>query len=245
MPDQFRVDIETAYLRFNPNSPKFLKAITEDIPAFAEYDSDFAHKEAGKIRLFSWIVIMYDMNTPLRREIKDLYKRKVYAGSLCGIFPHATSGKYRDCFEKIFTGTDKDVNNLIVKFITSFSSPEFTQLMGNAALQEKALEQIVSGKADRNTQFVFDSATEKMKELTNMIYGSGERDEVYEARRALYKQVAYDLSDMRPEAVARTVLREGKLPDEWNPYEDGYEPGDMHFVGDDPEIAREDEEILP
>ena len=245
MPDLFRVDIETAYLRFNPNSPKFLRSITKDIPAFWEYESEFARTDTGKTRLFSWIAIMYDINTPLRREIKDLYKRKVYAASLCGITTHGSSGKYRECFENIFVGKDKDVNMLIVKFIVSFSSAEYTQLMAHAAIQYSMLEKIVAGKADKGIQEVFDKATDKMKLLEHVLYGSGERDEVYEARRALYKQVAYDLSDMRAESVARTIVKEGELPDAWGPYEDGYKPEPIGFVGDDPNVARNDEEALP
>jgi hypothetical protein len=245
MPDAFRVEIETTYLRFNPNDSQFLNKISKEIPAFAKYDSDFARTESGRKRLYAWIVLMYDLHTPLRREVKDYYKRKVYAGSICGISPNVLSGKYRECFEKIFTGLDKDVNDLIVKFITSFHNPEYTQLVAHVAIQESALQKIVSGGADKNTQFMFDAATEKIKSLTNMIYGSGERDEVFEARRALYKQVAYDLSDIRPESVARTMMTEGKLPNEWNPYEKDYEPNDIKFVGDDPNIAKEDEEILP
>jgi len=137
------------------------------------------------------------------------------------------------------------VNNLIVKFITSFSSPEYTQLMAHVTIQNDMLERIIAGKADKNVQMMFDAATDKIKELTNLIYGTGERDEVYEARRALYKQVAYDLSDMRPESVSRTLVKDGQLPDEWNPYGKGYKPDDIHFKGDNIDIAKNDEEALP
>ena len=99
------------------------------------------------------------------------------------------------------------------------------------------------GRVD--VQHVVDASTEKVKELTNFIYGSGERDEVAEARRALYKQVSYDLSSMRPEQASRAFASGEGLPDEWNPYEDGYKPDGISFVGDDPEIAEEDEESIP
>lgn len=245
MPDTFHIEVETAYLKYNPNDATFLKTIEAEIPAFGQYESESFKNAHARRRLFAWIVIMYDINTPLRREVKDLYKRKVYAGNLCGITPNSQSGKYRDCFEDIFVGKDKGVNDLIVKFITSFSSPEYTQLIANVTIQADMLEKIISRKADKNVQVMFDLATDKIKELTNLIYGSGERDEVYEARRALYKQVAYDLSDMRAESVARMFVKDGKLPDEWNPYEPGYEPDEMHFVGDNPNVANNSEETLP
>lgn len=244
MPDTFRVEMDTTHLRFNPNDHRFYKKICEEIPAFGEYISDFAGMESTRKRIYAWIVVMYDVNTPLRREVKDLYKRKIYAANLCGFKPNKTSGKFKDYVERILTGQDKDINDLIVKFIASFSSPEYTQLMAHVAIQYSMLEKIIRGETDKNIQQIFDTATDKIKELTNLIYGTGERDEVYEARRALYKQVAYDLSDMRPESVARTIAKDGVLPDEWSPYGEGYMPDDIHFVGDDVDIAREDEESV-
>lgn len=246
MPDTFRIEgVDCEYLRFNPNDPKFLDKLYKEIPAFSEFESEYATAEATKRRLFAWLVLTYDMNTPLRREIKDLYKRKVYAASLCGISPNAVSGKYKEYVEDILVGVDRKFNELIVKFIASFASPEYTQLMAHVTIQYNALEKIVAGDADKNTQYLFDTATEKIKEITKLLYGGGDRDEVYEARKALYKQVAYDLSDMRPEAVARAVASGKGLPDEWGPYGAGYVPDDIHFAGDDLDIARADEESLP
>ena len=247
MPDTFRLseDIETTYLRFDPNDPYFVTKMKEEIPAFAEYSVEHIDTDSARRRVYAWIILMYDINSPLRREIKDMYKRKVYAANLCGIIPNPHSGKYRDCYENIFLWKDKAANDLIVKFVSSFASQEYKQLVAHAAIQDSMMAKIIAGKADKNTQTMFDTATEKIKELMNIIYGSGERDEVYEARRALYKQVAYDLSDMRPEAVSRTMAEDGKLPADWNPYEGDYQPGDINFVGDDISVAEDDEEALP
>ena len=246
MPDTFRVEgVDTTYLRFNPNDPKFLQKIKADISAFEEYESEFFDSDISHRKLFSWIVLMYDMQSPLRREIKDLYKRKVYAGNICGLKPNSSSGKYKEYVEDMFVGKDDEINKLIVKYISSFSSTEYTSLMAHITIQNNALERIIAAKADKNDQIMFDTATEKIKSLTNLIYGTGERDEVYEARRALYKQVAYDLSDMRSESVARAIVQDGKLPDGWSPYGDDYTPGDINFVGDDIETARDAEEQLP
>ena len=245
MPDPYKIDVDDSLMRFKLNTPRFVNNISHEIPAFAEFEHENITSDIMRRRIFSWITIMYDPNTPLRREIKDLYKRKIYAGTLTGLTIDGRTGKYAQWIEDIFTGKDPGINRLIAKYVASFSSPEYMQLMGHVAMQEKALQKIIAGKADKNVQVMFDTSTEKVKELTNFIYGSGERDEVAEARRALYKQVAYDLSDMRPEQVARSVSDGDGLPDEWNPYEAGYVPGDIHFKGDDPNIAEDDEELLP
>ena len=237
MPDPYNVDVDHTYLRFNPSHHQFHDDICADISAFREYAEKCEHKKPMQVRIFAWVVCMYDLNTPLRREISDLYKRKVYAGTITGLTPHKVSGKYAEWVEQVFTGADKEVNNLIVKYIASFSSPEYKQLVFHERLQQNLLNQIISGKAGRDSQVVFDSSTKTTTELTRALFGSGERDEVAEARRALYKQVALDLSDMRPENVARTMEVDGELPNEWSPYEEGYKPKEIKFVGDNEAIA--------
>ena len=239
MPDPYNVSIDHTYLRFNPSSPKFYDEICADIPVFDEYRE---HKKPVLVRIFAWIVCMYDMNTPLRREIKDLYKRKVYAGTLTGLMPNKVSGKYKEFIEDIFVGQDEQVNKLIVAYIASFSSPEYKQLMGHLAIQDNTLNDIIKGDASRESQTMIDLSTETISRLTRLLYGSGEKDEVYEARRALYKQVAYDLSDMRPESIAKIMEVDGTLSPEWNPYDPEYKPGEIKFVGDDESIAVKDEE---
>lgn len=244
MPDQFRIDLDTSDLRFDPNKAYFYQNLCKDIPAFAEFESDYAKADQTKRRIFAWIVLMYDMNTPLRREIKDLYKRKVYAATLCGINPNVLTGKYKDYVEDMLIGKDLKINKLIARYISSFASPEYKQYMFHVTVQDQMLEKSINGITDKNTQFLFDAATDKIKELSSLLYGTGEKNEILEARRALYQQVTYDLSDMRPEAVARAMADSKGLPDEWSPYGEGYVPGDIHFAGDDPAMAKDDEESV-
>jgi len=241
---ELEMDLDDSLMRFKPTDPQFLEKIIKEIPLFGEFIHEQAKKPAARFKIAAWIACMYDPNSPLRREVKDLYKRKIYAGNIVGLKPEGHSGKYQKWLEDMFVGKDAMINKLVVKYIASFSSPEYMQLIGHATMVERALEKIISGEADNNVSKMLDTSTEKVKELTNFIYGSGERDEIAEARRALYKQISYDLSEMRPEQVARAIAEGIGLPSEWSPYGD-YVPDEMRFVGDDPNIARDDEESLP
>ena len=244
MPTRFYLpeDFDDSLLKFNPNRASFFRDIRAEIPAFASFGHEAANNDSTKMRVFAWIVIMYDPNTPLRREIKDLYKRKVYAASICGFAPNALTGKYKKYVEKFLLGQDPKVNFLIVQFISYFASPEYTQLMGHVTLQHNALEKIIAGEGNKETQGLLDLATDKVKELTNVLFGTGQRDEVFEARSALYKQVSHDLSEMRAENVAKMYSSPQGLPAEWSPYGEEYKPNEVKFAGDDPKIAEKDEE---
>lgn len=241
MPEKYRVDVDTSDMLFDPNSTEFYDTLCTDIPAFGEYKNEHAPSVLYKTRIFSWIALMYDMYSPIRREVKDLYKRKVYAGTLVGINTHKVSGKYREWVEKMLTGQDPDINKLIVKYVSHFASQEYMQMIAHAEIQSRMLEKIISGKARKDDQMMFDTSTKTLKDLTNTIYGSGARTEVYEARKALYKQVASDLKEMRMERIAAKMAKGEGMDEDNNPHEEGYQPGGISFAGDDPSIAAKDE----
>jgi hypothetical protein len=235
-----KIDFDGSMLRFDPNDPNFVQDLEGDIPAFKEFQIPEIKSDDMRRRLFTWIVIMYDLHTPLRTEIKSLYDRKTFAGSIVGFRVKLKTGQYAPWIEEMFLGKRSEVNDLVVKYISSFASPEYQQLMAHAENQQVLLKAVLSGASKKETLEQIDKSAAVISKLTNFLYGSGDRDEVYEARRALYKQVAIDLGNMKPESVAKAI-EEGGLDDEFNPYEDGYMPGDINFVGDDESIADESE----
>lgn len=239
MATTFKIDIDHSRLRFRPDTKNIVEKMEADMPAFAAYKSQ---GETRKQKLYAWIICMYDLHTPLRREIKDYHKRKVYAATLCYIRPTKGTGKYSDWAEKFLTGQDLEVNKLIVAYITSFHSTEYQQLVASMAIQHNALSKIISGDTSKESQAVFDISTNKIKDMTRILYHSGDIDEVLLARKALYKQVSYDLADMRPENVARGMADGDGLPDGFSPHGPDYMPDDIRFIGDDPDIAENDEE---
>ena len=113
-----KVEIDATHLRFDPNDSKFVDSLCNDLPAFKEY-YDYAESKPEAERIFAWVVCMYDLYTPLRTEIKDVYKRKVYAGSLVGLVVNKATAKYKQHVEDILIGRDEAVNNLIVIFSNS------------------------------------------------------------------------------------------------------------------------------
>ena len=238
MATRFTVNIDATFMRYDPSSPTFFDDICSSLPAFRDYKK---MEKAARTRIFAWIVCMYDEGSPLHKEVKDLYKRKVYAANLTGIYTNKLTGKYKEYAENLLLGTDEELNKLIVTYISSSSSPSYKQLMAHVTLQDNVLQKIIADKADKSDQQMFDTSTEKIKELTNLLYGTGEREEVHEARKALYQQVTSDLSEMRAESVAKMIANGEGLPPNFSPYEEGYLPGDITFASDDPTIADESE----
>jgi hypothetical protein len=227
------IDIEIGQLAYNINDSSFVDSISKDIPVFKNYKGD------DKERLFQWVVLMYDMRSPTRRTINQYYLRKAYCANLVGFRVNKETNTFKESIEKALIGLDEDVNKLVVAYIASFNSPEYTQLCGFLAMQYQVMMDIVKGQADERTSKNLTLITETITKLTRMIYGSGEVDEIQQARKAIYAQAGEDLRKLRPEAIVEMLEREGKLPDDWSPYGD-YTLNKMTFAGEDISIEEDE-----
>ena len=232
-----KVNIDTSSLSYDPNDPNFITDLEKNFPSFKEYEGT----KAIRFKLFAWIVIMFDINSPVRMEAKDYYERKVRCAGIVGMNPNSSSGKYKEDVEEILLGKNKEINKLSVDYITSFSSPEYTQLIGVLIIQRQLMQGLLRGSYNDKTANLLETTSNQISNLTRRIYHSGDKIEVEEARRALYHKAGEDLNKMRPESIAEMLDSGDGLPDEWNPYGEEYDVDDISFVGDDPEIAKIDE----
>jgi hypothetical protein len=96
---------------------------------------------------------------------------------------------------------------------------------------------IISGSVDDRMAKNMDVLTKGISDLTRTLFGSGERDELLDVRKALYYQAGEDLKKLRPESVVEMLENDGKLPDDWSPYGDGYRPNKITYVSDDLDIV--------
>lgn len=232
-----RISVDTSKFAYDPNKPKFISKLEEGFPSFKAYEEADYFKE----RLFTWIVFTYDINTPLRKEYPHYYARKVQAAHLAGFSPNKKTGKFQEKVESFLIGQDADINKLVIEYITSFSSPEYTQLIGLLAVQHKVMQDILSGHIETSTTKVMDDVAKKISELTRFLFQSGDIVEVEEARKALYAKAGDDLDKLRPESIAYMLNDLGELTEDFDYYDAGYHPEKITFAGDDPNMAPEDE----
>ena len=231
-----KIEIDVARLAYDPNSESFVDDLCRDIPAFRKF-YDRRHTEAEAV--FTWVVLVYDFNSTTRKGIRDYYHRKAYCANLVGWAVDKSTGKFDPNIESLLLGGDAEINVLVVAYVSSFSSPEYTQLVAFTAMQHQLLMDILGGVADDRISKNMDLITGKISDFTKQLFGSGEKDEVAEARKALYFQAGEDLKKLRPESVVEMLEKDGKLPDEWSPYGEGVQTV-IKYVGDDLDIVDND-----
>lgn len=217
-------EVTTDKTRYDVHRRDLITIVKEDIPQFQEYSGKLPAK-----KLIQYIILMYDPESPMRREVGNYMQRKGACSDLVGF----TKDKQKrpKNVDDMLIGTDKEVNKLIAAYLGHLAMPEYTQLIVLLEIQRtKALEAFSSDVSD-NTHKIMEAVTTSISKITKDLFGSGEYDEIKMARQALYEQANLD-KPPRPEDVVDTITEDGKLPEDFSPYPD-YEVEEPHFLDDE------------
>jgi len=205
----------------------FLKSIQEGIPEFNNYKGLLPKK-----KLFTWIVIMFDLNSPMRKTITNYYDRKKMCAEIAQ-WEKKSNGEFDDEVTDMLLGKDERVNVLIVAYLTQFSMPEYLQLIAYLNMSYDITRDVMKGKYDQNTAKTLDYITDRVRLLTNVVFGSGQVDEIMAARKALYETAEKERIKLNPENIVKIIQEEGGLPDDFSPYGKKYNPSKIKFISDE------------
>lgn len=217
-------EIVTDKTRYDVHKRDLISEMEENVPGFSEYEGKLPKK-----KLFQYIILMYDPESPMRREVGHYMQRKGSCADAVG-FTKKKDGRWTEDVEGMLTGKDGEANKLVAAYISHMAIPEYTELIVLLEIQRiKALEAF-SGDVNDHTHKTMAAVTESIGRITKQLFGSGDIDEVKQARRALYEQSNID-KPPRPEDVVDMIDGEG-LPEDFSPYPD-YEVEKPHFLDDE------------
>ena len=222
-------EVDSSKLLYDIHAKTFTNDIRKGIPEFEAYKGDMDKK------VFQYVVLMYDVKTPMRVECPDYFQRKYMTASMVG-FPKTKQG-FTEVSENILIGKDKEVNALVVAYVFQFAMPEFSALVAYEAILASEMQKVMRGSNTKDSGKVVDDATKKIQELTRSVFRSGEYDENTELRNALYARIEKEKTRLRPEQIVKDYEETGILPSEWCPY--GEEEAEavrnikISFKGDD------------
>lgn len=213
---------------FDPRRHSFVEDIEAGIPTFQAFK-----KSKDRKKIFAWIVCVYDIHSPLRQRIGNYYEKKRVCAETVG-WLRDDVGHFSKKVEKYLLGLDGVVNMLIADYLASMNLPQFTQLVAYLEMQYKLTQDILKGKIESSTAKTMDVITKDIIKLTREVYGSGDIDEVMEARKALYAVAEKERMKLNIENIIQFINEKGDLPKDFNPYGD-YIPDNIKFISDEGE----------
>lgn len=219
-------DIDTSRLLYDIKSADFVEKIKNKIPVFKEYKGKIPEK-----KIFSYIILMYDINSEFWRSVLDYYERKRVCAELVEF--KKVKGKWTQEVEDVLIGKNEEANTMIVEYIAQFGLPELYQLVGHLSLLGSETRKTISFKGNKDSLRILKEAGDEISRLTRIVFHSGDYDEITSARNALYAKAEKERIKLRPEDVVKLISEEGQLPDDFNPYGEGYMPEKSKFLGDE------------
>ncbi len=217
-------EIVTDKTRYDVHKRDLIDQVSEDLKLLLEYKGPIP-----KRKLIQYIILMYDPESPMRREVAHYMQRKNVCAEAVEFGKE--NGRWNKDIEEMLLGKDPKVNKLIAAFISNLAIPEYTELIVLLEIQRIKAFEAFSGEVNDNTHKTMAAVTESISRITKSLFGSGEDDEIKAARRALYEQSNID-KPPRPEDVS-DLLAESGLPDDFSPYGPDFKVEPPSFIDDE------------
>jgi uncharacterized protein YpmS len=204
-------DIDTSRCLFDPKQSDLL-TITKDIEPL---NKELSYRVSRKA-ILTYIILLYDQNSTLRKEVRNFAARKGIAIQMSGI-KMDKNGRFERPIELILEGKNELVNSMIVKYISLQNNPRWGQLIAYETLYHLELAKIQNGAYGKASEVIksIDMLAESIDRLTEEIVGG--KNEVESVLSGIYKEVTKNIS-ITPEAIASYLEESGDLPEWWNPY---------------------------
>ena len=207
---------------FNPND----NDLVEKLSVYGEFSKNETDYGLDRLKLFRYIVMMYDMLSPMRLEYPDFWERKKVSALNAG-FKVNKKGYFDEIIEKMLLGENDYVNQAVTKYVMLHGVPEYSALVAyQAGLYFETLK-VQRGTITPNITKNIDMLSAKIRLLTEQIYGGSE---TINAKRALYSGIEKDRFPLPDDVVKR--LNEGDKLEDYNPY-GNYEVEPIKFMGDE------------
>jgi hypothetical protein len=225
-------DITTDKTLVDVHSPTLIEDMSSILPGISEFDSPIPI-----IDICRYIILMYDVNSPMLREVRTYYERKARTAEMLQ-FPTA-KGQWIPEVEEMLIGRNSKFNDLVATYISNLGLPQYMQLVAYQEIQRQKMMEVFMGRISDKSDQILERVTAAISAITRQLFGSGEEDEITVARKALYQRAQIDKSRLipRPEEIVHILETDGELPEDFNPYGEGYEVKQSEFIGDvDPQL---------
>jgi hypothetical protein len=218
-------DIDTSTLFVDPKSPNFLERMKSISPAF-----DFTIDKVNTKKLLTYIVLMYDKNSWLRKNEKKYTKRKFEAGEAAGFKLHEdelSNRFFHETVEDVIVGQDYKFNKAVIEYVSLMFDKEYTRIIVLDHNYNKKSEESLKSY-DNKKHELLSNIIDELNTLEEYVFGG---KEVVNMRKALYEKVHIDrIAWLRPEGIVDKFKKDGL--EGLSPYPEGYKPDELTFAGD-------------
>jgi len=213
-------DLNTSEFIFDPQGKDF-EGKMEEISAF-----QFKVDKVNKKKILTYLTLMYDKNSELRKTEKEYGRRKKVAAIMAGWNLHE-DGRFFKGVEGILLGENKNFNRAVMEYLFMSMNVVFVSFALHQHLLYKVGFKILTGSDVARDRNDLKNIKEALQADEEILLGGGE---VLSMREAIYERgKEYMEERYQQEDVVDRFQKDGL--DGWSPYGD-YKPEGVKFAGE-------------
>ncbi|MFW5944761.1 MAG: hypothetical protein ACOCTU_05820 [Bacteroidota bacterium] len=163
----------------------------------------------NRAKVLRYIILVYDMNSPLRRMFPSFLNRKKEAAIMAGFKLDKKTRRFNQEVEDIISGYDKGVNKMIVRYVMYFYNHKYLQLVVfNEVMGQLALQKMGTTKITGTDMKAFTDMGKSIESLNQEIFGG---DETQNVKKELHRLLEEEVEDLRPDIMAQEIHNNPEL----------------------------------
>ena len=174
----------------------------DTVDRLEEYE-EFHFTVPDKPKIVSYIILMYDIKSDLKKLYEGLYERKRNAALLAGF--ELTNGKFEPWVESMILGENDSVNDAILRYVRLFGIPDATAYLAYTEILHKQVLAAMHETDEKKLKTIQDNIENAMDKVTVFERRIFSGDEVETVRAALYRYAEKVRLQLRPEDVANAI----------------------------------------
>jgi hypothetical protein len=167
---------------------------------YVEFNAELP-KGVGFDTLIKYIVLAFDINSPVRYTYNDMYEQRVKAAQIAG-FEVNKNGKFPKAVEEMLLCENPDVNRMIIRYVAMMNNEDYATFVAFSEALRKQQEKILAGDVDqeKTKEMIANINTLKssIKDLKEQLIGDSD-----DLQRTLYEFVESNVLGIFPEEVAK------------------------------------------
>jgi hypothetical protein len=197
-------DLDLSALKYNPNYKKSIKQLQEDHTEFSLLVYENLKLVPYHEDILRYIILVYDVRSPLWQITKDHNEKKVKAMLMAGMMANEDGRFDQPLQESLLYGSDAHISSMIVKYVYLFNNIDYVELVGMLQINFQILKDIMNGKALKESHKQLEQTSARIKQLTKDVFGGEETKDIKEK---LYEYLNMSRLNFRPEHIAQRLSR--------------------------------------
>jgi hypothetical protein len=201
-------DIDGSVFLYDPTKDTEIEKLKN---SHSDFQEDLEKLNNYRKKLLKFIVLQYDIQSPLRIEYSDYFKRKANAAMMAGFKRNAKTGKFKEEIADAMIGNNDVVNKMIVRYVMNFYNEDYLQLIIYWEMFGRfGREQFIKGISPQSVN-ALNNIKETISQLTEKIFGGRE---TMELKKQLYRALDMEKENLHPDNIAKELSQNPDLFEE-------------------------------